>query len=141
MIKVDWTLGLQIINFLILLFVLNVLLYRPLRELLGKRKGAIDGGHARARELQQSIDDKMARYQEQLQVARLQGNEERAVLRAAALKDEAQIVAEAHASASERLQQIKDRVAAEAGQARQQLRGDAEVLAGQVAARILGRAL
>jgi len=140
-IKLDWTLGLQIFNFLVLLGLLNIILYRPLRATLSKRKETIDGDHGRARDLQQQIDDKMTRYQEQLQAARLKGNEERAALRAAAAKQEAEILADAHAVAGNRLQQIKGQVADEATAARTLLQGEAGQIAGQVAARILGRSL
>lgn len=141
MIKIDWTLGLQIANFVLLLFIMNTVLYRPVRAILAKRKETIDGDHGRARDLQQQVEEKMARYQEQLQAARLKGNEARAALRASAAKDEAEMLGAAHAVAAERLQQIKAQVADEAGQAREVLRRDAELLANQAASRILGRAL
>lgn len=141
MIKVDWTLGLQIFNFLVLLFLLNTVLYRPLLAILAKRKETIEGDHGRARGLQQQIDEKMASYQEQLQAARIKGNEERTTLRAAAAKDEAEILGAARQVATEKLQQLKVRVAGEAEQARTALRSDVDALAHQVASRILGRAL
>lgn len=141
MIKVDWTLGLQIFNFLLLLFILNTVLYRPLRALLAKRKETIEGDLGRARSLQEEIDAKMVRYQEQLQAARVKGNEEKTVLRAAASKEEAAILAAARLVATEKLQQLKVRVAAEADSARTALRSDVDALATQVATRILGRAL
>lgn len=141
MIKVDWTLGLQILNFLVLLFILNTVLYRPLRELLAKRKETIDGDHGRARALQQQIDEKMASYQEQLQAARVTGTTERAALRAAAGKEEAEILGAAHQVAADKLQQLKARIAGEAGAARTALRSDVDTIAAQVASRILGRAI
>lgn len=141
MIKIDWTLGLQIANFLVLLFILNAVLYRPLRAVLGQRKETIDGDHGRARDLQQQIDDKMARYQEQLQAARIKGTEERTALRTAAARQEAEIIGAAHAAAGERLQQIKTQVAGEADAARKALQVEAGQIAGQVASRILGRNL
>lgn len=141
MISVNWTLGLQIFNFLLLLFILNTVLYRPLRAVLAKRKETIEGDHGRARGLQQQIDEKMASYQERLQAARVKGNEERAILRAAAGKDEAEILGAARLVATEKLQQLKVRVASEADAARTALRSDVDALATQVASRILGRAL
>jgi F-type H+-transporting ATPase subunit b len=133
-ISVNWTLGLQIFNFLLLLYILNTVLYRPLRAVLAKRKETIEGDHGHARGLQQQIDEKMASYQERLQAARVKGNEERAVLRAAASKA-------ARLVATEKLQQLKVRVATEADAARMVLRSDVDALATQVASRILGRAL
>lgn len=141
MISVNWTLGLQIFNFLLLLFILNTVLYRPLRALLAKRKETIEGDHGQARGLQQQIDEKMASYQERLQAARIKGNDERNVLRAAAAKDEAEILGAARLVATEKLQQLKLRIAAEAESARTALRSDVDALATQVASRILGRAL
>ena len=141
MISVNWTLGLQIFNFLLLLFILNTVLFRPLRAVLAKRKETIEGDHGRARGLQQQIDEKMASYQERLQAARVKGNEERAILRAAASKEEAEILGAARLVATEKLQQLKARVATEADVARTALRSDVDALATQVASRILGRAL
>jgi F-type H+-transporting ATPase subunit b len=140
-ISVNWTLGLQIFNFLLLLYILNTVLFRPLRAVLANRKETIEGDHGRARGLQQQIDEKMASYQERLQAARVKGNEERAILRAAASKEETEILGAARLVATEKLQQLKARVATEADAARTALRSDVDALATQVASRILGRAL
>lgn len=141
MIKIDWTIFLQAGNFLLLLFVLNLLLYRPLRDLLNRRRATIDGGHSRARELDAQITEKMTRYQEQLQQAKLQGNTEKAALRSAAAREEAEILAAAHATATSHLQSIKGRVRAEADAARGALQAETEALAAQVATKVLGRGL
>jgi F-type H+-transporting ATPase subunit b len=140
-ISVNWTLGLQIFNFLLLLYILNTVLFRPLRAVLAKRKETIESDHGQARGLQQQIDEKMASYQERLQAARVKGNEERAILRAAASKEETEILGAARLVATEKLQQLKARVATEADAARTALRSDVDALATQVASRILGRAL
>ena len=141
MIKLDWTILLQAANFMVLMLVLNSVLYRPLRNQLNRRRESIDGAHGRARELDAQITEKMNRYQEQLQQAKLKGNEEKAVLRNAAAREEAELLAGAHESASNQLQSIKGRVQAEAEEARKSLRSESEALAAQVATRVLGRAL
>ncbi len=141
MIKIDWTILLQAGNFLLLMFVLNLLLYRPLRDVLQRRRAAVEGGHGRVRELEGQINEKMARYQEQLQQAKLQGNAEKAAVRAAAAREEAEIMGAAHQEAAEHLKTIKGRVGAEAEAARQALRAETEALAAQVAAKVLGRSL
>lgn len=139
MIEINWTIGLQFLNFFVLLLLLNVLLYRPLRGVLEKRKATVDGGHARARELKEQIDEKMARYQDQLQQAKIKGNEEKAALRSAAAKEEADILTAARTAAGGRLQAIREQVQAEAAQAGQQLRAQTSALAAQVASKVLGR--
>ena len=42
MLKVDYTLFVQIANFLFLLFLLNIILYRPIRKILGRRTEEMD---------------------------------------------------------------------------------------------------
>jgi len=140
-IKIDWTILLQAANFMVLMLVLNSVLYRPLRNQLNRRRESIDGAHGRARELDAQISEKMSRYQEQLHQAKLKGNEEKAALRSAAAREEAEVLASAHESASNQLQLIKSRVQAEAEEARRSLRAESDILAAQVATKVLGRAL
>jgi len=140
-IKIDWTILLQAANFMVLMLVLNIILYRPLRDILNRRRENIDGAHGRTRELEAQIDEKMSRYQEQLQQAKLKGNEEKAALRAAAARNEAEILGAAQQGASEQLQTIKNRVQEEAAVARHALKAETETLAAHVAAKVLGRAL
>lgn len=126
---------------MVLMLVLNIILYRPMRDLLNRRRENVEGAHGRARELEAQIAEKMGRYQEQLQQAKLKGNEEKAALRVAAARQEAELLAVAHQSASEQLQTIKNRVQAEAGAARRSLKVETETLAAHVATKVLGRAL
>jgi len=140
-ISVDWTLGLQFVNFIILLIVLNKLLYKPLTKIMAERREKIEGSHARAKDLQADIDEKMERYQQQLNEAKALANAERAKLKKAASEEEATMLAEAHEKATKRLQAIKDQVAAEAAEASKTLRKEAKSLAGQIATKILGRKL
>ena len=141
MISLDWTLGLQFINFVILLIILNKLLYRPLLKIFAERREAIDGSHARAKSLEASIEEKMQRYQQQLNDAKTVANEERSQLKKAATAEESALLADAHGKASTQLQAIKAQVAGEAAAASKTLKNEAETLAGQIAAKILGREL
>ena len=137
----DWTIILQFVNFIVLMAVLNAILYRPMRNMLKHRKETIDGSHERAHELEAQIDEKMARYEEKLQQAKLQGNQEKNQLRQAAAGEEASILGAARDEATEKLQAVKDRVAGEAVAAGKKLKADAESLASDIATKILGRAL
>jgi len=140
-ISLDWTIFLQFANFVILMAILNILLYRPLRKMLSSRRETIDGAKERVRGLEGQIEEKMARYEEKLQAAKLQGNQEKAALRQAAATEEAGIIGSARDEATQRLQVVKDQVAAAAATASQQLKADAQGLAAEIATKIMGRAL
>ena len=141
MIKLDWTIFLQFFNFVVLMFLLNIILYRPLRRIIAQRRETVAGDHARARDLAAQIDEKMARYQDQLQDAKQKGAAEKAQLRRQAAEQEATILGAAHEEASAQLQTIKGQVAAEAAQAREALKTETDTLAGMIAGKVLGRAL
>lgn len=141
MIKLDWTLFLQFANFMILLAVLNVLLYKPLRAVLAARKATIDGDLAKARAMDEQIQAQVAEYEAKLQEARQRGSQERSALRQAAMTEEARLLGAANEKASQRLQTLKEQIAGEAEAARQGLRGETETLAREIAGKVLGRSL
>jgi F-type H+-transporting ATPase subunit b len=41
MIDIDWTLFVQILNFLVLVFLLNIVLFRPIRKILQARQARL----------------------------------------------------------------------------------------------------
>ena len=141
MIKLDWTLFLQFANFMILMVVLNALLFKPLRAALQARREAIESSKAKVHDIDEQVQAQIARYEAQLQEARLQGAQERATLRKAGQEEEARILGAANQTAAEKLQTIKEQIQEEAGTARQALRNETEALAKEIAGKVLGRAV
>lgn len=141
MIKLDWTLFLQFANFMILMVVLNALLFKPLRAALQARREAIESSKAKVHDIDEQVQAQIARYEAQLQEARLQGAQERATLRKAGQEEEARILGAANQTAAEKLQTIKEQIQGEAGTARQALRDETEDLAREIAGKVLGRAI
>jgi F-type H+-transporting ATPase subunit b len=140
-IKLDWTLFLQFANFMILMVVLNALLFKPLRAALQARREAIESSKAKVHDIDEQVQAQIARYEAQLQEARLQGAQERATLRKAGQEEEARILGAANQTAAEKLQTIKEQIQEEAGTARQALRNETEALAREIAGKVLGRAI
>jgi len=140
-IKLDWTLFLQFANFMILMVVLNALLFKPLRAALQARREAIESSKAKVHDIDEQVQAQIARYEAQLQEARLQGAQERATLRKAGQEEEARILGAANQTAAEKLQTIKEQIQGEAGTARQALRDETEDLAREIAGKVLGRAI
>ena len=141
MIKLDWTLFLQFANFMILMVVLNALLFKPLRAALQARREAIESSKAKVHDIDEQVQAQIARYEAQLQEARLQGGQERAALRKTAQEEESRILGEANQKSAEKVQSIKAQIQEEAGAARQALRNETEALAKEIAGKVLGRAI
>lgn len=141
MIKIDWTLLLQFFNFMILMAVLNALLYKPLRAALQARRDTIEGSRAKVQDLDEQVQAQIARYEAQLQEARLQGGQERQALRKTAQEEETRILGDANKKSAEKLQAIKEQIQVEADTARQALRSETEAIAKDIAGKVLGRAI
>ena len=141
MIKLDWTLLLQFVNFMILMAVLNALLFKPLRAALQARRETIEGSRAKVQDIDEQVHAQIARYEAQLQQARLQGGQERQVLRKTAQEEEARILGAANQKSAEKLQVIKEQIQEEANTARQTLRNETEAIAKSIAGKVLGRAI
>lgn len=141
MISLDWTLLLQFINFVVLMFILNKILYRPLMKVMAQRREKIEGDKTRAKNLESEIDAKMKRYQQQLADAKLEAVAERNLLRKTAQQQESALTAEAQQKAATRIKAIRTQVEHEASEARQILRQSVDELAGQIATKVLGRKL
>lgn len=139
MIEINWTLFLQFANFIILMAVLNVLLFKPLRAALKQRQEAIEGSRVKIQDLEEQVQAQVARYEAQVQEAKQNAAQERAALRQAAQQEESRMLAEARGLAADRMQSIKDKVAVEAETARQSLRGETKAIARQIAGKVLGR--
>jgi len=129
----------QFVNFVVLMVLLNVLLYRPLRKVMGARQEAIDGGHQKAQDLESSINEKMGKYQAELQQAKLEASQTAAALKAEASKEEMAILGQARSEADASLTAMKSRVAQEADKARVILTKETRKLASLIASKVLGR--
>ncbi len=139
MISIDWTILVQFTNFLVLMVILNVLLYRPLRNVMAKRQEGIKTKHQKARDLEVSINEKMERYEKSLYEAKVEAGQVAASIRKEATKREATILGSARMEASGHLDLIKAQVAKQADAARSSLKSETQGLAAAIAGKVLGR--
>jgi len=140
-INLDYAFVFQIVNFLVLLLVLNVFLYKPIRKMLADRDAQVGGAKVRAAEVDRDVQEKMALYEARLREVKLQAGEERSLLKKEAATEEAAILDKAREEAAEQLATIKNKVAKEAADARELLRGEARTLSLEICEKVLGRSL
>jgi len=140
-INLDITFIIQIINFLVLMLVLNVVLYKPIRKLLADRAAEIAGGHEKADALDTEVQDKMAQYETKLRDAKLKATEERGAMKKDAQGQEAEILDQARKEANASLTALKAKVEKEAAQAREFLHEQTRMLSLEICEKVLGRRL
>lgn len=137
----DISLVYQMINFLILLFVLNVLLYKPIRKMLLERKAKIQGLDAGVKKATADLVSQEESYKNGLRQARSEGLKEKEAFVEEASKQEREIIDQINQKAQANLARIKKQVADETEQARKALKGEVEAFAKAIGEKILGRAV
>ena len=141
MIQVNFTLFIQLINFLVLLFLLNVLLYQPIMAKMREREAQIKKDQEKAAELDQQVQDQENRHQEELTKAKQTAAQEKNVLLAEAKQKEAAILDKARAEAARIVDDMKAAIQADAEQVRQTLKTEMTPLSNSICEKILGRSL
>lgn len=141
MINIDLAFPIQLINFLVLIAILNVLLYRPIRKVLAERQGKISDAKSKAESVELEVQSKMAEYEARLKEMKSGAANERGALIKEAQAEEATLLEDARREAAEILAAIKSRVATESAAARILLQEQAKLLSVDICEKVLGRSL
>jgi F-type H+-transporting ATPase subunit b len=131
----------QVINFLLLLLILNIFLFKPIRKVLADRESELTGAREKAAAVDRDVAEKMASYESRLKEIKGKGFEEREALKKEAVAEEAKLLDAARAEAGTTLATIKQKVAKEAADARVALQEQAKVLSLEICEKVLGRSL
>ncbi|QWV93252.1 hypothetical protein KP004_19115 [Geomonas oryzisoli] len=141
MINLDIAFVFQLVNFLVLVLLLNVFLYKPIRKQLADRAAQINGAKQKSAEVDREVQEKLASYEARMREIRAGAADERGALKKEAQQQEAAILDKARAEATESLSSIKAKVAQEAEEARRMLTASAETLSSEICEKVLGRSL
>lgn len=141
MITLDLAFVVQIVNFGILVLVLNLALYKPIRGMLAQRRQEIESARERALAVDQQVDGKVAEYEARLRDAKAEVGAKRAELVKEAQAEEAGLLEKARSDAAASLAALRTRVVQESAEARGLLQQQAQVLSGEICEKILGRSL
>ncbi|MFZ7112805.1 MAG: ATP synthase F0 subunit B [Desulfatiglandales bacterium] len=141
MLQPDYTLFIQIANFLFLVFVLNILLYKPIRNMLRRRQ-----------EQMHSFEDtrnnfllKSGRYERELEEnvksARVTGVKAKGDLKNEGLDVEKGMLQDAASATGERIEKAKMEIEQSMDIARQSLQNELSVFSRELAEKVLGRSI
>ncbi len=137
----NWTTLLQAANFILLVILLNIVLYRPIRNILKQRKEKIDGLEHDIQGSTSDLAEKESTYAAGIRDARKKGMLEKDALVQAATDEEKQILDKINADALEELNAVKANVVQEAEAAKAALLKEVDTFANEIGKKILGRAV
>lgn len=141
MIELNLSFVFQVINFLLLLLILNVFLFKPIRKVLSDRESELTGAREKAAAVDKDVAEKMAAYESRLKEIKGKGFEEREAMKKEAAAEEARLLEAARTEAGTTLSTIKQKIAQEAAAARTALQEQAKGLSLEICEKVLGRSL
>ena len=141
MLNINGTLILQIANFLVLLLILNLILFKPIRRILSQReeefqsrRKVIDDYQSRAQQIQKDMEEGKV-------LARKEGYTAKEMLKNQALEEEKGILQEAGSAVEQKLTAAKKDIEAKTAAAREALEGQIASFSKELAQKVLGRSI
>lgn len=140
-IQLDVTFFIQMGLFLFLVYVLNVLIYKPISKVMAERDKKITGFESDAKTIEEDLEGKLADYKAKLNEAKEQGSVLRTELKKTGLEKETEVLGAAHSDALATIENAKKKIEAEKEAALESLKNMAEEMGKGIAEKALGRSL
>lgn len=140
MVSVDGSLFIQIINFIVLIWVLNMVLYKPIRNILAQRRNKVEG---LGQDIETTLKDATAKkeaFAEGLKEARAKGVQEKDALIEEAAREEKTITEDLMRKAQADLAEVRTKIAADVDNVKSVLEKEVDAFADDICKKILGRA-
>jgi F-type H+-transporting ATPase subunit b len=135
----DGTLFLHIAIILVMVFVLNATLFKPINRILEEREKRTRGRSGEAYEILRRVDEKISHYEQTLREARSEGYRLLEQERAAAMSERQAKLNAVREEINHSVAEQKEVISAQVKEARESLSVDANHLAAEIGAQILHR--
>jgi F-type H+-transporting ATPase subunit b len=137
----NYSVFIQIVNFLVLLIVLNFVVLKPIRGILKQRQEKIAGLSGDITTSTEGVKSKESELDALRLEANKQGAEAREELKSKGQAEERKLIDAATAEMEESVAKVRAQVSEEIGQARDELKGQVQAFGVELAQKILGRSI
>jgi len=126
------------LNFLALLFILNIILFKPLLKIFKEREDAVKGSLDAAKDMANRREESIARLNKELIETRNKAKDVFEALKAEGLQNQKEVLSKAEAEASQMLDKSKADLRAEVEKARKALRTEIEKFSDEIVRKLVG---
>ena len=141
MVELNITLVYQMVNFLILIFILNLLLYKPILSIIEKRQKTFDDSDNEIKRLNETIERKMAEYEDKVRQAKMKAVEEKGEIVKEGTDKAKDILDAVRAEVPGMMEGFREKLDAEVSAARSFLSSKSKELSVEIAEKVLGRSV
>ncbi|MEP7337190.1 MAG: ATP synthase F0 subunit B [Acidobacteriota bacterium] len=137
--SIDGSFLVVFISIFLLIFILNRTLFKPINQVLDERERLGAGRMSEARQLLAKYDERLTRYEQQLQAARGEAYQHMEAQRREALTVRQQVLAQVKAETAAQIAAAREDIAKQTESAKQNLEGEARAMASVISSQILHR--
>jgi F-type H+-transporting ATPase subunit b len=141
MIKIDGSVVIQIVNFVFLIWILNIVLYKPIRKVLHQRKEKITGLEKNIETCIRDVNEKDDSISSELRSAKQKGVKELENLLQSAEEEEKKLIKSINKKAAAEMVAIREKIVKDAENVRETLQKEIDSYASEIGQKILGRAV
>ncbi len=141
MIDIDITLLWQLVNFIVLLIVLNFILFKPIRKVMLDREQGISSALEDAKAAQERMENILEKYNTSLAEAKQKAVLTYNAIYQQGLDAQRDMISAERAKAGEMLDKARGEIMAASTAARTDLKQEAERLSQEITTKLLGRAV
>ena len=141
MLNIDYTLIIQIANFLILLLILNIILYKPIRKILRQRQEKIGDSEETIEDLLERSSSLAEELEQSTASARKDGFKEKEDRKNQGREEEAKMVQSTIDSVGDKISKAKEDIEQNMAGLRQSLEKEVSLFSQELAEKVLGRSI
>ncbi len=127
-----------ILNFLALVFILNIILFKPFLKLFKERDDSIGGALNAAKDMDKKREENLAMMQQELREARNKSKEIFESMRREGLNKQKEMLEEANHKARGLVERAREELRSEVERARQKLRADVDKFSDEIVNKLVG---
>jgi len=139
MIEINLTIVIQVVQFLLLLLVLNRFLFRPTIDLVGERENKITKWEEGTKNCNESVQERLQNYENQIHEAKLKAQKQQELMTEELKKEEEKKLVAVSEEALRIVASTREKLQQETEVLRGQLREQAEEMSQLVTEKVLGR--
>jgi F-type H+-transporting ATPase subunit b len=141
MIDINITLFIQMANVLVLVFLMNLVLYRPIRKLVAQRNQFMADKQNVIDRADKESAEALREFEGTIQTARVKGRQKVQEMKELAYQQEKDLLQKSAEESAKQLAGIRKTIKTEIGRARKQLRAQIQAFSLDLAQKILGRSI
>ena len=141
MVDIDSTVFIQLVNFLLLIWILNQVLYKPILRILDRRKDILDKAQEEVKSVQETIDRRVAEYEEKIRAAKMEAMGQKGDLAKEGAQAAKVITDKAKGEISGIMGEFQAKLEKELASVRELLRNQTQRISSEIAEKVLGRSI